>query len=78
LLDEETAALTGTLGAEAELVLSVFAIGTWDFLVPLAAGLVFVDMAVNREAKKMGRVGRNRKSVVFVFGKTCRNFVRME
>ena len=52
LLDDETAAaLTGMLGAEAEL--SVFAIGPWDVLVPLAAGLVFgADMAVKGEAKK--------------------------
>ena len=39
------------LGAEAEL--SVLAIGPWDVLVPLAAGLVFgADMVVKREAKK--------------------------
>jgi len=48
--DDETAALIGTLGAEAEL--SVFAIGPWEFLAPLAAGLVFVDMAMKCKAKK--------------------------
>jgi len=51
LPDVECVALTGMLGAEAEL--SVLVIGPWDVLVPLAAGLVFgADMAVKREAKK--------------------------
>jgi len=56
LADDEAEALTGTFGTEAELSVAV---GVLDFLVPLAAGLVFgADMAVEVKREKLGCKGK--------------------